>query len=255
MTVRDEQIAAIRQRKARLRQDRLTSCFDEITRAYEAESVIDRLAQVSEEQDRTPSDFRVLSNSDARHLREFNDDSYHWGHYCLQLGRSIAHGERQYIFEELQGIPSTGGPIDAQNPRFEGILSGVQQLISEGYTPDVLCAPISLFVPFAQDSALAIDWNSSPSELLTGPGGPTLEIYWSSGLAPLNRFVIFDSRKVLWRVKLDPFTNHRLTVLIGEPDSPPEAVMFLAETVARYEILDRLAIHSIPVEGDVAPWT
>ena len=250
MNRRDAQIAAIKKRNRRLRQDRLAECYDKITRAYESESIVDHLAVVVEEPDRTPSDFRVLSNSEARHLAQFNDDSYHWDNYCQQLGRSIAHGERRYIFEELQHMPPAGRSIVAGSPQFDGILSATRQLMAEGYNPDVLCAPISLFVPFMKEPNLPVDWNSSPGELLKLPGGPSLKIYWSSALVPLDRFVIFDSRKTRWTVKLDPATAHRLTVMIGEPDSPPDAVMFLAETVAKYEILDVAAIRSIRVEGE-----
>ena len=60
MNPRDEQIAEIRQSTKNLRQDRLKECSTLITEAYEAESIIDHVAQVSEEHDRTPSDFRVL---------------------------------------------------------------------------------------------------------------------------------------------------------------------------------------------------
>jgi len=38
--------------------------------------------------------------------------------------------------------------------------------------------------------------------------------------------------------------------MIGEPETPPEAVMFLAETVAKFEILDLGGTYSIPIEGD-----
>jgi hypothetical protein len=248
--VRDEQIAAIRQRSGRLQQDRLAECYAEITQAYEAGSIVEHLAHVIGDRDRTPTDFRVLSNSESRRLQHFNDASYHWDYYCGQLGRSIANGERQYVFEELQKIPPTGWPIDAATPHFDEVLRAAQQLMSDGFSPNVLCAPIGLFVRFAQDSALQIDWSSSPTELLMVPGGPRLKIFWSSGLAPLDRFVVLDSSKALWRVKLDPMTNHRLTVMIGEPETPPESVMFLAETVVKFEVLDLASTYSIPVEGD-----
>lgn len=250
MTVRDEQIEAIRQRNARLSKERLASCYSEITRAYEAESTVNRLVRVIDEQDRTPSDYRVISISEARRLRDFNDTSYHWEHYCQQLGRSITHSERQYIFEELQGIPPTGTAIQAAHPNFDGILTGARQLISEGHNPDILCAPIGMYVPFFQDLALVIDWHSAPTPRLIVPGGPILEIHWSSGLAPLNRFVILDSRKATWKVKLDPHTKGRLTVVIGEPDTPPNAVMFLAQTVAKFEVSDLAGTYSILIEGD-----
>jgi len=208
------------------------------------------VAQVSEEHDRTPSDFHVLSNSETRPLSQFNDDTYHWDHYCRQLGRSIAIGEQRYFFEELQRVPVAGKPIDAGSPQFDRILSAIRQLASEGYDPDVLCAPNSLFVLFMKEYGMHIDWNSTPRGLLKLPGGPSLPIYWSNGLAPLDRFVVLDSTKTLWRVKLDPITAHRLTVVIGEPPTQIHTVRFLAETVAKYEILDPAAIHSILVEGE-----
>ena len=250
MTVRDEQIAAIRRRKSRLRDDRLMECYAEITRAYEAASIIDQLADVIAEADRTPSDFRVLSNSESRRLSQFNDDSYHWDSYCRQLGRSIAHGEKAYILEELREIPSSGDAIVSESPQFDVILTAARQLIANGYDPDVLFAPIGLFVPFNMDTSLEVDWNSPGGELLMVPGGPRLRVHWSSGLTPLDRFVVLDSSKTRWRVKLDPSTNRRLTVAIGEPVAQPDAVMFLSQTVAKYEIPDPRAILPIAVEGE-----
>ena len=249
MNQRDAQIAGIRKRNRRLDQDRLGVCYDKIKDAYEAASVIPHLAQVIEEHDRTPSDFRVLSQTEARHLWQFNDNSYHWDNYCHQLGSSVAHAEKRYVFEELQRVPPTDRPINADNPQFDGILNATRQLIAAGYNPDVLCAPNSLFEAFIENSSLAIDWYSSPSELLVAPGGPSLKMFWSSGLAPLDMLIVFESRKTLWRVKLDPVTDQRLTMMIGEPDAPPDAVSFLAETVAKYEILDPAAIRSILIEG------
>jgi len=249
---RDAQLAVIQQRTRRLYQDRLAVCYADITRAYAAASVIDHLAIVVEEHDRTPSDFRVLSNSEARPLSQFNDASSHWGMYCEQLGRSISVGEREHIFEELQKVPISGSPIPEGNLRFEDILKETWQLIDTGYKPDVVCIPVhlmtTLFKDFSETSRL-IDWNSPVGELLNFPGGPSLKIYWSSARTPLDRLVIFDSRRTRWTVKTDPVTGHRLTVAIGEPDSPSNAVMFLAETVAKYEILDVAAIRTTLVEG------
>lgn len=256
MNRRDEQIAGIRDRAARaaaagrLRSDRLDQCSSQIVSAYEAESIVDHLARVVEERDRTPSDFRVLTNSEARHLWQFNDDSYLWDRYCWELGRSIALGERTYIFEELQGVPPRGDPIDAAKPTFRPVVEGTYELRSRGYSPDVLCAPIDLFVQLAGDRSLTIDWNSSPRGALIVPGATPLKIFWSSRIAPLDRFVVLDSRHALWRVKLDPLTGHRLTVAIGEPETPPDAVIFLAETVVKYEIEDRDAFYAIALEGE-----
>ena len=250
MNPRDHQIATIGQRTERLRSDRLQECYDQIVRAYEAESIVEHIARVVEEEDRSPSDFRVLTNSESRHLWQFNDDSYYWDRYCWELGRSISLGERRYLFEQLQTIPSSSPPIDAAEPNFQSVLNAVDHLTSRGYHPDVLCAPIGLFVPFSMDRNLTIDWNSSPREVLMMAGRPQLKILWSSRSTPLDQFVVFDSRAALWRVKLDPVTTHRLTVAIGEPQAPRDAVMFLAETVVKYEIKDTSAFRAISVEGE-----
>lgn len=252
---RDQQIARVKERAERLREPpgRLESCYEQILRAYEAESIVGHVARVIEEDDRTPSDFRVLTNSEARHLWQFNDQSYHWDHYCWELGRSIALGERTYIFEELRSVPATEEAIDATQPRFGAVLDAIAELRLRGYRPDVVCAPIDLFVPFNSDKNLTIDWNSSPREALIVPGGPPLKIFWSSRIAPVDRFVVLDSKRAVWRVKLDPKTGHRLTVAIGEPETPPDAVVFLAETVVKFEITDSSAFRAILLEGEPKP--
>ena len=131
-------------------------------------------------------------------------------------------------------------------------MTAVDGLVNAGFRPDVLCAPIGLFVPFAGDTSLRIDWNTSPRELLVLSRGISLKIFWSSRSIPLDQFVVFDSRHAVWTVKLDPFTRRRLTVAIGEtaPPSPPNGVMFLAETVVKYDIRDRAAFYAVPVEGE-----
>lgn len=252
MNPRDTQIAALKQRADRLRKvpGRLAACYEEIRKAYEAESIVEQAGRVVEEPDREPSDFRILTNSEARHRWQFNDRSYLWDHYCWELGRSIALGERTYIFEELRSVPATEEAIDATQPRFGAVLDAIAELRLRGYGPDVVCAPIDLFVPLNSDRNLTIDWNSSPREALILPGGTPLKIFWSSKIAPLDRFVVFDSRQAVWRVKLDPASGRRLTVAIGEPETPPDAVMFLAETVVKFEITDSSAFRAILLEGE-----
>jgi hypothetical protein len=95
---RDEQIAAINARTDGLRGDRLVECRANIMKGYEGASVVDLLARVVELNDREPSDFRVLTNSEARSIDHFNDGSYYWDMYCEELGRSIGTSERLHIF-------------------------------------------------------------------------------------------------------------------------------------------------------------
>ncbi len=243
---RDEQIAAINANVEGLREDRLVACRGQILTAYRAASIIDKLARVTEIADREPSDFHVLTKSDARLDQNFNDDSYHWDYYCEQIGRSIALAEERYIFQELDKVGGRGKSIDATRPTFEAIAEGAVQLSSAGFSPTVLIAPITLFVALLE--SLKIDWEKG--EWVVLPSGQRLELFWSSNVAPINRFVVLDRRAGEWKVKLGPESKERLTVAIGRPSSPPQAVTFLAETVVKYEISDPAGFYVIDVEGE-----
>jgi hypothetical protein len=249
LTQRDEQIVAIRRNTENLISERLEECYSAIKMAYDSESIIGDIARLTEVVDRSPSGFRVLSNSETRHLTEFNDPSYHWDHFCKQLGRSVAHGERTYLFEVLENIPPRGQPIEVVSPTFARILDATVELSSTGYNADVICVPISLFVAFMQDSTFPVDV-SSPRETLDVGGGQSLSIIWSSGLYPLDRIIVFDSSQIVWRAKRDPSTGDRLTIAIGEPPSQPNTVRFIAETVVECEIADPAAVYSISVDGE-----
>lgn len=249
MSARDEQIAAIRTNVRDLRTDRLESCYRQVREAYSNASIIDRLAAVEELRDRTPSGFRVLTNSEARRLDHFNGDSYHWDYYCEQLGRSIAMAEERYVFQELGKVQGDGKVVDVSRPTFEAIVEGAQELKTAGCSPAVLVAPISPASLYAAVfTSLKIDWTDG--EWVVLPSGQRLELFWSSAAAPIDRFVVLDRSAGEWNVKLDPETKERLTVAIGRPVTPPQAVTFLAETVVRYKVVDTNKLRVVEVVGE-----
>lgn len=246
MNRRDEQIAEINASVEGLREDRLRVCRAQIMESYAESSIVDRLVHVIELTDREPSDFRVLTNSEARPLSRFNDDTYHWDFYCKELGRSIALAEKRHVFEELGGIPGSGEPVDARSPSFDWLWRGVQQMRAGGFNPTVLAAPIDLYLPVFK--GLKIDLQTARNVEL--PDGSILGLFWSSRTIPLDRFVVLDPRGGEWNVKLDSETNERLTVAIGRPSSPPEAVTFLAETIIKYEIVNTSGLYVVEVVGE-----
>jgi hypothetical protein len=65
---------------------------------------------------------------------------------------------------------------------------------------------------------------------------------------------VLDSRAGTWKVKLDPVTGDRLTVAIGEPESPLDSVVFLAETVMKYEIENPDGFCVVDVQGEAAEY-
>jgi hypothetical protein len=244
---RDQQIASINASVEGLREDRLIACRAQILESYAESSIVDKLAHVIELTDREPSDFHVLTNSEARRVSQFNDNSFYWDFFCKELGRSIALAEKRHVFEELGKIPGSGEPVDPVRPSFDWLWEGVQQLRSDGFNPTVLAAPIDLYL--AVFKGLKIDLQTARNVEL--PDGSTLELFWSSRANPLDRFVVLDPRAGEWRVKLDPDTNQRLTVAIGRPKSPPLAVTFLAETVVKYEIVDQERLRVIELVGEL----
>jgi hypothetical protein len=250
VNTRDEQIRAIISNTRGLRADRLADCKSTILQAYEAESVIDQLASIVELDEREPSDFRVLTNSEARHIDHFNDDSYYWDMYCKELGRSIATGERAHIFEKLNELPGEGEPINAASPDLSRVSAAIQELRTRA-RPSAIIIPIALHGEVFHQ--LAVDMQTGRDLIL--PGGSGLHIFWGNRVVPSDRLVILDPECAIWSVKLDRETKSRLTIAIGRPASPAQAVTFLAETVAKYEIVDRSRIYVIEVEGIPEPET
>jgi hypothetical protein len=248
MNKRDQQIADINARTEGLHKDRLTSFRAQILESYVTSSIVDTLASVHEIVEREPSDFRVLTNSEARHVDNFNDDSFWWDMYCRELGRSIALAEKGHIFEALAELPDANYSIVADEPDFACLVEAYLNLRSTNRHPNALAAPISMFMKFNQAAEIKIDWSARQEALEIG--NERVPIFWSSNSIALNRFVLFDSSGATWTVKLDPHTGDRLTIAIGIPSSPAGAVTFLAETVVKYEIEDPNSFCAIPVLGD-----
>ncbi len=241
MNKRDQQIAEIAASKANLNESLLSGFYELVRGAYEQASIVDHIAIVRATDDRTPSDFRVLTNQELRPTNQFNDKSYVWDMYCRELARSIALAEKAHIFEILQrqvpdrqAIPGVG---------FEGLNAAVTELEQLGYAPDAILAPISYMVGLSSQLRKNLEWDNQGRELLTY-GVRRLNVYWSGGGRPLDRFIVFDHRAGVWNVKLDPTTHTRLTVAIGEQPGPPRGVVWLAETVAKYEVANLDAFRS-----------
>ena len=231
-----------------LRKDRITECEKNAILAYGIQSVVDRLATVEEEANRHATGFQVISYSELRTVKEFNEASTSWEGYAKSLGRSIAIGERQYIFENLQEAAELGVPIDLGNPDFEPVRKAANELTANGYNPDVVCVPSPLVTAVYQCSWMEYDFTGDHL-FIKIPEGPKLKFMSATKHVPLSKFVVFDSSQTRWTVKLDPETQERLTVAIGEPKDQSGSVMFLAETVAKFEVLDWSGVRSIPVTG------
>ena len=249
MSRRDEQIAEIAGRTASLDPNRLALFYEQVREAYDAASVIEQVSMLNPMTDREPSDFRVLSNSELRRIEDFNSDSFFWDTYCKELGRSVALAEQDYLFEVLQQSLSESDVTHGVG--FEGLFSLIEQMTNEGYEPDVVLMPISYMVGFTIHQEDRIEWGSKRQLVWNNR---RLRLLHSSRGRPLNRFMVFDHRAGIWNVKLDPQTQMRLTVAIGEQITPVHGVLWLAETVAKYEVRDpggfRSFLPDAPLDRD-----
>ena len=252
LSPRDQQLMALSRRTANLDPDRLKAFREEILRSYEAATIVGQTGRLAEVLGRTPLGFAIISKTETRSLAEFNDQSFYWDLYCSDLGRAIALGEELYLFESLkERISPSDNAITSKDPDFNVLFKHIAELRAQGHKPDVICAPISVMVPFLTKLHSQMRWGSHPPEVLLEPSGDILRVFWSSRNRPLDRFLVFDSSAGLWSVRPDPESGRRLTVAIGEAEEHPDSVVWLAETAVKYEMIDPSAFRSIPLEGPV----
>ncbi len=250
MNRRDQQTADIIRRTKNLDPDRLSKFYELVREAYRLSSIVDRVAVVKEIADRTPSDFHVLSNQEARRIDHFNGPSYSWERYCKELGRSVALGEESYLFQTIQNQIQDAMASDAEG--FLGLHDVIATLAEEGHNPDFVLAPIAYMIGFLNEQTHSMEWGDNGRAYLLS-GGRRLEMLWSSRGRPLDEFIVFDHTAGTWHVKLDPHAQGgRLTVAIGE-QLAPHAVIWLAETVVKYEITDSTAFRAFHPNATVDP--
>jgi hypothetical protein len=248
MNNRDVQIEEILGSTSNLNANRLELFRRIIRDAYEKSTVIPRLAVLDEQTDRSPSDFRLISNQELRRAGDFNADNVIWDMYCEEIGRSVALGEEAYLFEVLQEqILDEPSIVDVEFSRLHAM---VDELVVKGWRPDVLLAPVAYLPRLLQAQRASIDWGQNHRPSMKS-SSCVLEVFWSSATRPLNRFIVFDHTVGVWHVKLDPHGGGRLTVAIGEQFAPTHGVVWLAETVAKYEVVDLGGVRSC--HADDAP--
>jgi hypothetical protein len=248
---RAQYVADLRVRTDRLDGPRVAECIDEILRSYESTSIPRQVSKVSQVFDYTPADFRRIGLWLRGSLDKFNASNYWWGHFSSELGRKVAFGEQNYLQQCLvQEVDSASRAILQSEPDFAILIDEIRSLRDAGHSPDTLLAPIQLMVPFLSHFQSKLDWTSHLGETLTVAPDVSLLVLWSNGVAPLDRFVIFNSAAGVWSVKPDRETGHALTAAIGQSALYSDQVEWVAETVVKYEVTNPKAFRAILVEGE-----
>jgi len=248
---RDQQITAIAERVEGLDRDRLRQFYAEVRNAYATSTIIDTLAKVDPIEDREPSDFHVLSAQEARSIAEFNDPSYAWDMYCGEFGRSVALAEQRYFFDSV--FDAAPPAQMATGVGFEGVVEAINAFRADGYNADFLLMPVAHMVGFYNYFGPKQVEFTSGGEQYFDLGSHRVRILSTNIARPLDRFIVMDKSVGTWRVKLDPTTKTRLTVAIGI-QTQPRAVMWIAETVARYDITDPKGLRSFHPDEKMDPY-
>jgi len=247
---RMQHITALNARTANLDLTRARECKEEIWNSYEAASIVPQIASVVRERNMKAIGFQSIGLRHLIKLADFKDPAYYWGPYFSDVGRAIASGERQYLQEQIQAkVEPKSESISRSSPDFSVLVKHIESLVEDDLSPDILLAPIEVFVDFANDSKIQIDWNSGrPEQLMLKD--TRLKIFWAHEYAPLDSFIIFNSKAGLWYAMPDQETDRLITIALGESEEHPGSVEYLVETLAKYQIVQPQAFTIINLSGD-----
>ena len=215
---------------------RVTEGKKAISDSYLQETVRGQVALIA--QDKGPDDptFSTIGLSEARKLEDFNSTSFYWNLYFAEMGRALAAGEQHYLQGTIkQHIDSDMTTISRSKPSFELLEARVERLSQVGVKPDVMLAPIEVYVPFATRFVSQMNWAEGERERVT-LGGAQLKVFWSHKYAPSTSFIILDRAAGIWHVAADGETGQLFTAVIGQNPAYTDRVLIGAETTVRYEI-------------------
>jgi len=245
-----QHITALNARTANLDPNRVRECKEAIWNSYEAASLVPQVTHIVKERDMEVTGFQSIGLRHLIKLAEFNASDYYWGPYFSDVGRAIASGEQRYLQEriqkEVEPFPQT---VSRSSPDFSFIVKRIESLIESDICPDTLLAPIELFVDFTKTLWPQLDWNSGRPEQLV-LGSTRLKVFWSHIYAPLNSFLIFNSKAGVWRCVPDQDTGRLITVALGQSGEHPDSVEYWVEALVKYEIVKPQAFFIINLSGE-----
>lgn len=247
---RIQQIRALNARIANLDPSRINECKEAIWKSYEAAALPPQVAVIVKEQSIEVTGFKSVGLRHLIKLTEFNASNYYWGQYFSDVGRAIASGERRYLQEDIQEkVSPDTQTISRSSPNFSILTKRIESLIGSDLCPDTLLAPIEVFVDFIKTFESQIDWNSGRPEQLV-LRDIRLKVFWSHKYAPLNSFIVFNSKAGIWRYVPDQDTGRLITVALGESGERSDSVEYWVEALVKYEIVKLQAFFIINLSGE-----
>jgi hypothetical protein len=238
-------ISALNARTANLDIRRINECKDAVWKSYEADSLSTKVAIIIKEESTKIHGFKSIGLRQLVRLTEFNAHDYYWTPYFSDVGRAIASGERKFIQEEiLKQLSPVNQTISSLNPDFSILTKNIESLIENHVPPDIILAPIEVFVDFHKFFESRIDWTQGHPGFLV-LGDTKLKVFWSHKYAPLNSFIIFNSNAAIWRAIVDQESGRLITIALGQSEKRHHFVEYWVETLVKYEIINPQAFSIV----------
>lgn len=235
---RNLEVSRLRNSAHQLDNYRIQEYIDTIIKSYEQSTVVDKIARYQKERIIETLGFRSIGLYQSIDKDNLFAKDYYWLPFFSDVGRAIARAEQKYIHERLgRYVRGVDDAISFSEPDFNLLSKNIIQLLEKGYKPDIMLAPIQIFSTFAKNCWAKFaesSWQTDQIRL----EGCDIRIIWSHKYAPLRSFIIFNSSNGIWHALQDTESESRLTVAIGESKDNPNAMLYFAETMAYYEILN-----------------
>jgi len=232
---------------------------DSIVRTYEAETIVPHVSRtrkfdpmLDRREDLTQIGVRLLLPVDG-FLANVSPPVFA---IVDDIGKGVALGEWNFINRDLlnRGVQVEIADDELQMEKLRVVVSDLRD---QGWTPDVMFAPIKYYM------RVHLDWMKKDPRAITWPysrDGPfsaivnvqpntQLKLFWSNMYVPLDDFVIFDSAVGEWVSEPDADTGHRLTVRVARsPLYPEKRVDILAKTIAQYKLRSPEGVRVLKVK-------
>lgn len=218
--------------------NRIQEYIDTIIKSYEQSTLVQKIARYKKERIIETLGFRSIGLYQSIDKGNLFAENYHWLPFFSDVGRAISRAEQKYIHERLgkyvRGVDDT---ISFSEPDFNLLSKYIIKLLEKGYKPNVMLAPIQIYSTFVQKCMAKFaesNWQTNQIRL----EGCDIQIIWSHKYAPLRSFIIFNSSNGIWHAIQDAESESGLTVAIGGSKDNPNVMLYIAETMAYYEILN-----------------
>lgn len=242
---RNLEVSRLRMSALELQDNKTREFINTIIKSYEQSTDVDKISEVNIERNIELRGYRSIGLYQAIERDKYFAKNYIWIPFFSDVGRAISRGERKYINKRIgKYIRGVNESISYTKPDFNILGKFIRKLLEKNIQPNILLAPVQLeakFLKYYRAEMAESNWRTDQITIQ----GCKLQIIWSHRFAPLRSFIIFNSSAGIWHVLKDIDTEKRLTVAIGESKDQDNRIVFLAETMAYYEILNKEAFTRI----------